>query len=197
MRMCRNARDPTQTIFLEDLWASKPCALFFLRRLGCPICRSYIQMVEKFREEYEKRGMRLVCLSFEAFGEGSDFDRSFTKYSFWNGPVYTIDKIVYEELFGRKGLLDNFFGLLDIDKAAYERSKSTPGNMKGDGFQLGGQFVVHKGGKVQLEHRQKLFGDDASLPELFQAFDICLQAIQKEPHKSEQNSSPERVNKSE
>lgn len=183
-RRITNARNPSETFLLEDLWADKPCALFFLRRLGCPICRSYIEMVEKFRDEYERKGMRLVCLSFEAFGEGSDFDRSFTKYSFWNGPIYTIDKMVYEELFGRKGLLDNFYGLLDMDKQAYERSKSTPGNMKGDGFQLGGQFVVHRGGKIQLEHRQKLFGDDAKLTDLIDAFDICLEAIQNKSGKS-------------
>jgi prostamide/prostaglandin F2alpha synthase len=190
LRKLTNARNTRETIVLEDLWRDKPCALFFLRRLGCPICRAYIQMVEKFRPEYEKRGMSLVCLSFEAFGEGSDADRSFTKYSFWNGPIYTVDKIVYEELFGRKALLDNFFGLLDIDKESYQRSKSVPGNMKGDGFQLGGQFVVHRGGKIQLEHRQKLFGDDAKLPELFQAFDVCLKAIQNETGKSKEDTTP-------
>lgn len=169
-----NMYNPSEKLELQDLWKDTPCVLFFLRRLGCPICRSYIQMVEPFREEYEKRGVRLVCLSFEAFGEGSDFDRSFTRYKFWNGPIYTINKLVYQQLFGRKGLLDNFYGLLDIDKEAYERSKTTPGNMKGDGFQLGGQFVVAKGGKVLLEHRQKLFGDDAKLIDIFKALDSVL-----------------------
>lgn len=169
-----NMYNPSEKLQLQDLWKEKPCVLFFLRRLGCPICRSYIQMVEPFREEYEKRGVQLVCLSFEAFGEGSDFDRTFTRYKFWNGPIYTINKLVYQQLFGRKGLLDNFYGLLDIDKEAYERSKETPGNMKGDGFQLGGQFVVAKGGKVLLEHRQKLFGDDAKLVDVFGALDIAL-----------------------
>lgn len=174
MRKIVDARRPSHILYLEDLWNDKPCALFFLRRLGCPICRSYIQMVERYREEYEKKGCRLVCISFEAFGEGSDFDRSFSKYAFWNGPIYTIDKIVYQELFGRKGLLDNFFGLLDIDKEAYERSKETPGNYSGDGFQLGGQFVVSPRGKVVLEHRQKLFGDDAKLIDIFNALESCL-----------------------
>lgn len=179
LRKITNARNPTETMFLEDLWKDKPCVLFFLRRLGCPLCRSYIQMVEPFREELEQKGAHLVCLSFEAFGEGSDADRSFTKYSFWNGPMYTIDKAVYQELFGRKGLLDNFYGLLDMDKEAYERSKSTPGNLKGDGFQLGGQFVVAKGGNVIFEHRQKLFGDDANLVDLFGKLESCLKPPSK------------------
>jgi prostamide/prostaglandin F2alpha synthase len=174
-RKIRDARKPSHILYLEDLWKDKPCALFFLRRLGCPICRAYIQMVEKFREEYEKRGVRLVCLSFEALGEGSDFDRSFEKYAFWNGPLYTIDKAVYQELFGRKGMFDNFFGLLDIDKEALERSKGTPGNYSGDGFQLGGQYVIAKGGKILLEHKQKLFGDDAKLIDIFTKLDSCLE----------------------
>jgi hypothetical protein len=133
-------------------------------------------MVETVRAEYEALGFRLICLSFESLGEGSDFDHSFTKYKFWNGPLYTINKLVYQELFGRKGLLDNFFGLLDIDKEAYERSKTTPGNLKGDGFQLGGQFVVWKG-KVYFEHRQKLFGDDANLVDLFKALETTKKGV--------------------
>ena len=185
-----NARNPKESLLLEQLWEDKPCALFFLRRLGCPICRSYIQIIETIRDDYEKRGMRLVCLSFEAFGEGSDFDKSFTKYSFWNGEIYTIEKIVYEELFGRKGLLDNFYGLLDMDKEAYERSKSTPGNLKGDGFQLGGQYVIDKGGKILLEHKQKLFGDDAKITDLVKLFDTCLKPIQDKTNKSKENSTP-------
>lgn len=196
LRTITNARNVKETTTLESLWSDRPCALFFLRRLGCPICRAYIQMVERFREEYEKRGVRLVCLSFEAFGEGSDFDKSFTKYSFWNGPIYTIDKVVYEELFGRKGLLDNFFGLLDIDKEAYERSKSVSGNMRGDGFQLGGQFVVAKGGTILLEHRQKLFGDDAKLTDIFDILERQLQPIQKKTSESKEDTPPERIDES-
>ena len=191
-----NARNPTEGLLLEQLWEDKPCALFFLRRLGCPICRSYIQIIETIREDYEKKGIRLVCLSFEGFGEGRDFDYSFTKYSFWNGPIYTIEKIVYEELFGRKGLLDNFYGLLDMDKQAYERSKSTPGNLKGDGFQLGGQYVIDKGGKILLEHKQKLFGDDAKIMDLVNLFDTCLKPIQHKTNNSKEDSAPERIKES-
>lgn len=178
-RKITNARNTSETATLQDLWKDKPVAIFFLRRLGCPICRAYIKIIEQIREEYEQKGASLVCMSFEAFGEGSDFDRSFTKYAFWNGPIYTIEKSVYQELFGRKGLLDNFFGLLDIDKEAYERSKETPGNMKGDGFQLGGQYVVAKGGEVKLEHKQKLFGDDAKYHEIMKALDACLKITEQ------------------
>lgn len=173
-RRVTNLRNFSETLALEDLWKDKPCAIFFLRRLGCSICRSYIRMIESYRQKYEKRGARLVCMSFESFGEGSDTDRSFQGGGFWNGPIFKISKDVYEELFGRKKLLDNFFGLLDIDKEAYARAKGTPGNLKGDGFQLGGQFVVAQGGRIVLEHRQKVFGDDAKPADIFTALSGSL-----------------------
>jgi prostamide/prostaglandin F2alpha synthase len=171
----KNARQNSEITRLESFWNDSPCALFFLRRLGCSICRSYIRLVEEIREEYEKKGVKMIALSFEAFGEGSDSDHSFEKGGFWKGPVYVIDKAVYEALFGRKGMFDSFFGLLDINKEAYQRSKDTPGNLKGDGFQLGGQFVIGQGGLVRLDHRQKAFGDDVPILKLMMAIESCTQ----------------------
>jgi prostamide/prostaglandin F2alpha synthase len=162
---------PGKILALKDLWADGPCVLFFLRRLGCAICRSYIRMFEPFREEYAQKGVRMVCLSFEAPGEGSDTDRSFAAGRYWGGEIYRIEKHVYQALFGRKTFTNSFFGLLDINKAALERSKETPGNLKGDGFQLGGQFVVGADGSVLVDHRQKAFGDDVMPDNLFQVLD--------------------------
>ncbi len=169
-----DTKNGTSNKSLESFWADGPCAFFFLRRLGCSICRSYIKMIESIRTEYEQKGVKLVAFSFEALGTGSDSDRSFEAGGYWKGPLYTIDKSVYAALFGRKGLFNNFYGLLDIDKEAYERAKGTPGNFKGDGFQLGGQFVVKRGGEVVLDRRQKAFGDDAPVTEILAALDALL-----------------------
>lgn len=169
-----NTRDKTDKQALKDLWSEKPTIFLFLRRLGCMICRSYAGQMEKLRPMIEKKGGQVVCMSFEFFGEGSDSDRSFETLGFWKGPMYTIDQSVYAELFGRKGLMDGFYGLLDMKKEAVEKAKNTPGNFKGDGFQLGGQFVVNTDGTVVFEHRQKLFGDDAEFEELYLAISSCL-----------------------
>lgn len=169
-----NSRDRTDKQALKDLWSEKPCILLFLRRLGCPICRSYASQMEKLRPLIETKGGRVVCLSFEHLGEGSDEDRTFERFKFWTGDLYTIDKSVYVELFGRKGFLDNLYGLLDMNKEAVAKAKDTPGNYKGDGFQLGGQFVVDTNGKVLLDHRQKLFGDDATFEALYDAISSAL-----------------------
>ena len=169
-----NSRDRQDKKALKELWQEKPVILLFLRRLGCPLCRTYAGQMDKLRPLIEKKGGQVVCLSFEFLGEGSDSDKTFEKLGFWTGPLYTIDKSVYAELFGRKGMFDNFYGLLDMKKEAVEKAKTTPGNYKGDGFQLGGQFVVDTMGRVLFDHRQKLFGDDASFEDLYDSISTVL-----------------------
>lgn len=156
---------------LSSLWKERPVVLLFLRRLGCSICRAYAKEMDACREEFEKIGVSVVALSFERYAEGSDTDYSFEKGNFWTGDIYSIDKEVYSELFVRKGLFDGFYGLMDINKAVRNkvRAQGVSGNLKGDGFQLGGQFVVNTTGEVVFEHRQKSYGDNAELDELLEA----------------------------
>jgi hypothetical protein len=110
-------------------------------------------------------------MSFEKFGEGSDSDRSFEAGKYWSGEMYVVDKDVYQTLFGRKGLLNSFYGLGDMSSTRMKESKTrgVTGNFAGDGFQLGGQFVIDTDGKVLLDHRQGFYGDDESNDGLLEA----------------------------
>lgn len=176
-----NSRNRQEKKALKELWQEKPTILLFLRRLGCPLCRTYAQQMDKLRPLIERKGGQVICMSFEFLGEGSDSDKTFEKFGFWTGPLYTIDKSVYAELFGRKGMMDSFYGLLDMKKEAVEKAKDTPGNYKGDGFQLGGQFVVDTESRVLFDHRQKLFGDDASFEDLYDSISSVLPATPVSP----------------
>lgn len=104
---------------------------------------------------------RVVCVSFERFGEGSDKDRSFEAGKFFAGEMVRVDKDVYAALFGRKGLFNSFYGLGDMSgpKVAESRARGVGGNFAGDGMQLGGTFVV-RDGAVVLDKRQGFYGDD-------------------------------------
>ena len=165
------AQDPTTQVALYTLWAKQSTLFLFFRRLGCALCRSYAKQMDAHRTMLESNGIQVVGMSFEAFGEGSDSDRSFETGGFWSGPLYVIDKRVYEKLFGRKGLTNSFFGLLDMDKGAVEKVKESgiQGNYRGDGFQLGGQILVSQTGEIVFEHKQKRYGDDATLEEILEA----------------------------
>ena len=156
---------------LGSLWKTRPVVLLFLRRLGCAICRAYAKEADSYREKFNELGVNVVALSFEQFGEGSDTDRSFAKGKYWLGDIYSIDKTVYTELFDRKGLMNGFYGLMDISKSVRDKVKAqgVSGNLKGDGFQLGGQFVIDTSSNVVFEHRQKKYGDDAEIVDLLDA----------------------------
>ena len=54
------------------------------------------------------------------------------------------------------------------------KERKVQGNYKGDGFQMGGTFVVAPGGKVFLDKRQKYYGDDASPEEVLAAVRAAL-----------------------
>ncbi len=128
--------------------------------------------LDKLRlEEVEPLGGKVICFSFESFGEGSDKDKSFAAGKYFEGPMYVVRKEVYAELFGRKGLFNSFFGLADMSKDKYEESKKRgiTGNLAGDGMQLGGSFVVDTDGTVLLDHRQTFYGDDESNDGLLKA----------------------------
>jgi hypothetical protein len=98
----------------------------------------------------------VAFLSFEERGTGSDEDRSFE--TVWSGPLYVIPKRVYKELFGKKKFFDGLFGLADMNTSLVKKH-NTRGNLQGDGFVLGGQFLVSSEG-ILLERRQKFYGDD-------------------------------------
>jgi hypothetical protein len=168
-----DARDPNKSIKLQSLWETKPTLFLFFRRLGCALCRSYAKQMDSHRQSLEaltleNRNLQVVAMSFEAFGEGSDSDRSFEAGEFWTGPIYVIEKRVYEKLFGRKGFMNGFFGVLDMNKEAVAAAKSAgiEGNLRGDGFVLGGQILVDTNGEVVFEHKQKRYGDDATVHEI-------------------------------
>lgn len=92
-----------------SLWADRPLVALFLRRLGCQMCRVNAQDLEGVRSRIEAMGARVVCISFETFGEGSDTDRSWSAGGYFKGEVW-VDrkKDLYKALFERKGLLSGF-----------------------------------------------------------------------------------------
>jgi hypothetical protein len=166
-----NARTKEGSV-LGALWSrsSSPVILVFLRRLGCALCRTTCAEYSDALPQLTAAGATVVCLSFEALGEGSDSDRSFEAGKYWTGPLYTISKDVYSALFGRKGMFNGFFGLADMSqsKLAACTDRKIGGNISGDGFLLGGQFIITPGGTVTLDKRQQFFGDDSSVEELLE-----------------------------
>jgi hypothetical protein len=135
---------------LASLWASagaKPTVLVFLRRLGCTLCRVYAQDVEALRVELGESA-RVVCLSFECFGEGSDAPGSgggsFEEKGFFKGEMWQVlaKEPVYGALFGRGQMMTALGDVLSdkSGKIALANKRGVSGNMQGDGRACSGVF---------------------------------------------------------
>ena len=138
------------------------------------MCRVLAQDMEKLRGEPGASGANVICLSYEAFGEGSDADKSFGAGSYFKGDMWRVEKAeVYSQLFQSKGLLQGYgLGSLITDKSgkvAESKARGVTGNFTGDGMQMAGIFVVSKAGEVILDHRQKFFGDDPTNEDILDA----------------------------
>lgn len=66
-------------------------------------------------------------------------------------------------------------GLFDMDRERVRqvRERGVTGNYSGDGFQLGGTFVIDSDGRVVLDHRARRYGDDASTEDILEALAAC------------------------
>lgn len=163
----QNAYNLHEIKILSQLWQEKPVLLLFLRRLGCRICRAYAQEIQENLYRIEKKAT-VIALSFEVPGTGSDSDNSFSNGQYWKGPMYVVPKSMYETLFGRKTLFQGMYGIFTIDPVGQMRAekRNIKGNLQGDGFVLGGQFIISPDGKVLLDHRQRNYGDDATVDDI-------------------------------
>jgi len=49
---------------LASLWCGRPALIFFLRHLGCALCRAHLQALRDSYADFERRGVAVVAVSF-------------------------------------------------------------------------------------------------------------------------------------
>ncbi len=134
---------------LAQLAEEQPVLLVFLRHFGCSFCREAIHDIARRRQKFEARGVRIVLVHMAP--EPAVAERFFKKYKLF--PVHHIsdpEKRFYRafglgrgtpaQLFGLMNWMRGFqAGVLEGHGFAYHSEDI------GDGFQMPGLFVVHKG----------------------------------------------------
>ena len=157
---------------IASLWETQTVVITLLRRFGCKLCRFGASELSKLKPELEARGVKMVAIGLD---EASMED--FIQRGFWAGELYLdTERAVYKGLLlEKKGVLTGMMSLLTGPVQAANRragvrsfpiftrfnllsvlhQQNTPGDFSGDGFQLGGTFVIEKGGNVLYEYRQK------------------------------------------
>lgn len=135
------------------------------------MCRGGARDISRAIPTLLDNNVRVVGIGLEPLGMDE-----FVEGGFWKGELYLDNgKKSYQALSlkstGILGALSMIF-LNKAVKAELDKYKSIPGNLKGDGMQLGATFVFDKGGAMVLDYRQRDFGDHPTPEALLKALDL-------------------------
>lgn len=136
---------------LVEMAESQPVMLVFLRFFGCSFCREAISDIAKRKEKFVEKGFRVVFVHMAA--NNAVAEKFFKKYKLF--PVDHIsdpEKRFYQAFGLGRGTPQQLFGLMNwirgFQASVLEGHGAEPvleNSELGDGFQMPGVFVLHKG----------------------------------------------------
>jgi len=130
---------------LLSLSNERPVLLLFLRHFGCVFCRDSLKELSDKKAYFEKKGINLV---FVHMTEYQIADLYFNKFELGGYEHVSDPGCTYYQQFGLvKGNFNQLFGLQNMIKGFDATMRGTFISLKqiGDGFQMPGVFLVHKG----------------------------------------------------
>uniref|UniRef100_A0A3Q0SZR4 Peroxiredoxin-like 2A n=1 Tax=Amphilophus citrinellus TaxID=61819 RepID=A0A3Q0SZR4_AMPCI len=158
----RSTTGDDKVIKAKSLWEKNGAVVMAVRRPGF-LCREEASELSSLKPQLEELGVPLVAVVKENVGtEIQDFRPHFA------GDIY-VDEKFYGPLqrrmgglgFIRLGVWQNF---IRAWRSGYQ------GNMNGEGFILGGVFVIGPADQgILLEHREKEFGDKVDVADVLEA----------------------------
>jgi hypothetical protein len=123
---------------------AQPVMLVFLRHLGCTFCMETLQDLKQQRSDIESQGIQPMLVHMS---EDEPAKRQFAKYGLEDLPrISDPDQNLYRAFELNRGSLLQLFGprvWLQGLRAIFRGN--TVGKLQGDGFQMPGVFIVHKG----------------------------------------------------
>lgn len=133
---------------LAELTEETPVMLVFLRHLGCTFCMETLQDLKAQREQIESGGVRPVLVHMS---DDDAAQKQFAKYNLAGlSRISDPDQDLYRAFELKRGSLWQLFGprvWLHGLRALFRGN--AVGTLQGDGFQMPGVFIVHKGRILQ------------------------------------------------
>ncbi|KAM4636341.1 peroxiredoxin-like 2A isoform 2-T2 [Discoglossus pictus] len=149
----------------QELWDKRGAVIMAVRRPGCFLCREEASDLSSLKPQLDQLGVPLYAVVKEKIStEVEDFQ------PYFRGEIFLDEQRRFYGPQKRKMML---LGLVRLGvwqnfrrawKGGYE------GNLEGEGFVLGGVFVIGSGKQgILLEHREKEFGDKSNLTAVLEA----------------------------
>lgn len=142
---------------LSVLSDESPVMLVFLRHLGCTFCLETLQDLRAQRERIESRGVRPVIVHMS---DDQSAEALFERYGLGDlSRVSDPEQALYRAFELRRAGVIDLFGprVWGQGLRAVLRGNGV-GRLRGDGFQMPGVFIVHRG-RVVEGYRHKAAGD--------------------------------------
>nr|XP_058155361.1 peroxiredoxin-like 2A isoform X2 [Dasypus novemcinctus] len=154
-----------RTFKAKELWEKNGAVIMAVRRPGCFLCREEAAGLSSLKPQLDALGIPLYAVVKEQVGhEVQDFQ------PYFKGEVFLDEKKEFYGPHRRKMMLLGFVRLGVWFNFLRARNGGFSGNLEGEGFVLGGVFVVGPGKQgILLEHREKEFGDKVSLVSVLEA----------------------------
>ena len=149
---------------IAELSAEKPVLLVFLRHAGCTFCREALSDLARDRTRIEAAGNQVALVHM---GSPESFATFAASYGLDSLPaVSDPDRVLYRALGLRRGTLGQLLGWrVWLRGARAFFAGHGIGALEGDGLQMPGAFLVHKG-RVTACHRHETAADRPDYPGL-------------------------------
>uniref|UniRef100_A0A8C0TRQ2 Peroxiredoxin-like 2A n=1 Tax=Canis lupus familiaris TaxID=9615 RepID=A0A8C0TRQ2_CANLF len=144
-----------RTFKAKELWEKNGAVIMAVRRPGCFLCREEAADLSSLKPKLDELGVPLYAVVKEQIRtEVQDFQ------PYFKGEIFLDEKKKFYGPQRRKMMFMGFVRLGVWYNFFRARNGGFSGNLEGEGFILGGVFVVGPGKQgILLEHREKEFGD--------------------------------------
>ncbi|KAJ9052756.1 hypothetical protein DSO57_1031034, partial [Entomophthora muscae] len=159
-----------EDFIISNFWKKQTVVLKVLRRFGCPLCRYESRLLSELKPEFDALDIKLIAIGFENVGL-----EDFLSGEYWDWEILVDnERSVHIALDLKKVPVSA--GLKDLMSSATRAAimaatkAGIQGDLKGDGFQLGGTFVIEKEtSKILYEYRQLGADSYTSLKEVYES----------------------------
>lgn len=154
-----------RTFKAKELWEKNGAVIMAVRRPGCFLCRAEAADLMSLKPKLDELGVPLYAVVKEKVKrEVEDFQ------PYFKGEIFLDEKKKFYGPEKRKMMLMGLVRLGVWYNSFRAWKGGFSGNFEGEGFILGGVFVIGSGKQgVLLEHREKEFGDKVNLLSVLEA----------------------------
>ncbi|KAM7170721.1 peroxiredoxin-like 2A isoform 3-T3 [Macrochelys suwanniensis] len=161
----KSLREEERTFKAGELWKKNGAVIMAVRRPGCFLCREEASELSSLKPQLDRLGVPLYAVVKEKIGtEVEDFQHYF------KGEIFLDETKKFYGPHKRKMLLMGLIRLGVWQNFLRAWKNGYSGNLEGEGFILGGVYVIGAGKQgVLLEHREREFGDKVNLQSVLEA----------------------------